>query len=71
MPSYDFLCQECGTTFEVRLSMSAYADGKGRACTACGSTRVERAYTAVNVIAGAHAGGSVRSRSGCGHSSFT
>ena len=30
MPSYDFKCQDCGTTYEVRLSMSADIPGVGR-----------------------------------------
>lgn len=71
MPSYDFVCQDCHATFEVRLSMSAYAEGGGRTCTRCGSGRVERAFTAVNVIAGSHSGGSARSGGGCGRSGFT
>jgi len=71
MPSYDFVCQDCGAAFEVRLSMSAYAGGEGRLCPTCGSKRVERAFTAVNVIAGSHSRGSTRSGSGCGHSGFT
>jgi putative FmdB family regulatory protein len=71
MPSYDFMCQDCGASFEVRLSMSAYSDGQGRVCTQCGSGKVERAFTAVNVIAGSHSEGSTRSGGGCGHSGFT
>ena len=75
MPSYEFVCQECGSPFEVRLSMSAYEAGEGRVCTQCGSTRVERAFTAVNVIAGGLSGGGSRSSgpSGgcCGGSGFT
>ena len=72
MPSYDFVCQECGASFEVRLSMSAYADGEGRVCTKCGSTKVERAYTTVNVIAGGSSGsGGGWSGGSCGSSGFT
>lgn len=72
MPSYDFTCQDCGRTYEVRLSMSAYSDGEGRVCPDCSSTNVERAYTAVNVIAGGKSsGGSSASGGGCGPSGFT
>lgn len=72
MPSYDFVCQECGRTFEVRLSMSAYSSGEGRQCTQCGSTRVERAFTAVNVIAGGSSSSSGGWSGGsCGTSGFT
>lgn len=72
MPSYDFVCQDCGAAFEVRLSISAYSDGEGRVCTKCGSTKVERAFTAVNIIAGnAFVGASGWSGGGCGSSGFT
>jgi putative FmdB family regulatory protein len=56
MPSYEFVCRECGAAFEVRLSMSAYEAGEGRRCPECGTDRVERAFTAVNVIAGGRSG---------------
>ncbi|MDH5761040.1 MAG: zinc ribbon domain-containing protein [Gemmatimonadota bacterium] len=65
MPSYDFLCRDCGEPYEVRLSMSAYSAGEGRVCTACGSDNVERTLSAAFVVSG---GGSHRS-SGCSPSS--
>lgn len=72
MPSYDFVCADCGASFDVRLSMSAYEAGEGRVCTRCSSTRVERAYTAVNVIAGGRSGGNGYGSGGChGGSGFT
>jgi putative FmdB family regulatory protein len=73
MPSYDFTCQDCDTTYEVRLSMSAYSDGEGRKCQACGSKRVERAFTAVNVITGSGSRGesSPSLGAGCGSGGFT
>lgn len=69
MPSYDFVCQECGASFEVRLSISAYSAGEGRRCPSCASEKVERAFTAVNVIAGSHSSGGYTSGSSCGGSS--
>lgn len=72
MPSYDFVCQDCGASFEVRLSISAYSAGEGRVCTKCGSTRVERAFTAVNIIAGsAMSSSSGWSGGSCGSSGFS
>ena len=72
MPSYDFTCRNCGETYEVRLSMSAYDRGEGRRCTRCDSTDVERAFTAVNVIAGGSRGSSSGSCGpSCGTSGFT
>jgi len=50
MPFYDFRCHDCDTTFERRLSMGAYEAGEGRVCPGCDSGRVERAFTAVNVL---------------------
>ena len=71
MPSYDFVCQDCGAPYETRLSMSAYSAGEGRECPTCGSTNVERAFTAVNVIAGSHSGGSYAGGGSCGSSGFS
>ena len=74
MPSYDFNCQDCGSTYEIRVSMAAYSAGEGRTCPDCSSNNVERAFTAVNVIAGSRSGGGLgRSLSGgdCGPSGFT
>jgi putative FmdB family regulatory protein len=72
MPSYDFVCQECGNPYEARLSMSAYSAGEGRECPKCGSTQVERAFTAVNVIAGGRSsGGSYGGSGSCGSSGFS
>lgn len=66
MPSYDFVCQDCGAPYEVRLSISAYSAGEGRRCPSCGSEKVDRAFTAVNVIAGSHSGGGYASAGSCG-----
>jgi putative FmdB family regulatory protein len=57
MPCYEFVCQDCGAPYEARLSMSAYTAGEGRQCPACGSSNVERAFTAVSVITGGRSGG--------------
>lgn len=56
MPSYDFACQNCGTAYEKRLSMSAYSAREGWECPECGSSEVERRFTAVNVIGGSGPG---------------
>ena len=74
MPRYDFVCQDCGSPFEARLSMSAYAAGEGRECPGCGSTKAERSFTAVNVIAGGGGGmgtSSVSHGGSCGFGGFT
>ena len=78
MPRYDFTCADCETLFELRLSMSDYASGEGRRCPECGSENAERAFTAVNVIAGGGGGGYSTSASpggsmgnSCGTGGFT
>lgn len=72
MPSYDFVCSDCEAAFEVRLSMSAYSAGEGRTCPECGSVRVERAFTTVNVIAGSRSGSASSTGGGsCGVRGFT
>jgi putative FmdB family regulatory protein len=70
MPSYDFRCRQCGSAFEIRLSMSAYERGEGRACPECGSDEVDRAFTAVNVMTGSRSSGSSGGAC-CGPSGFT
>ena len=50
MPTYDFVCQDCKTPFEVRMSITAYSDGSRPRCEKCGSDKVERTFTAVNVL---------------------
>jgi putative FmdB family regulatory protein len=71
VPAYDYTCEDCGTQFEVRMSIAAYSAGEKPVCEACGSPHVERAFTTVNVLtAGRTSGGSGRSAS-CGPSAFT
>jgi putative FmdB family regulatory protein len=72
MPTYDFVCQDCGHPFEKRMSMSAYSEGAKPACPECGSENAERSFTSVSVLTGSRSGGSnASSSSGCGHSGFT
>lgn len=65
MPSYDFVCRDCGERFETRMSISTYETGEGRICPACGSARVERAFTAVNVITGGGSSASASAGASC------
>ncbi len=70
MPAYDYVCEECGAKFEVRMSMSAYSEGVKPPCEACGSKQVARAFTSVNVLTGGRGGG-VSSAASCGSGGFT
>lgn len=71
MPAYDYVCQDCGERFEVRMSMAAYAAGAKTTCETCGSSRVERAFTAVSVLTGSRGGGATSSAASCGNRGFT
>ncbi len=66
MPAYDYVCEECGAQFEVRMSMSEYSSGTKPPCEQCGSKKVERAFTAVNVLTGGRGGYSGGSSCGGG-----
>jgi putative FmdB family regulatory protein len=70
VPAYDYVCQDCGARFEVRMSMSAYSEGAKASCETCGSSNVVRAFTTVNVLTAARGGGS-SSSSSCGSGGFT
>ena len=69
MPAYDYLCEDCGTQFEIRASMSAYSQGLKPKCPECGSLNAARKFGAVNVLT--RSSGSSSSSGGCGHSGFT
>ena len=71
MPAYDYVCQDCGEKFEVRMSIAAYSAGSAAACEACGSANVTRAFTTVNVLTGGRGGGSAAPASSCGHGGFS
>lgn len=67
MPAYDYVCQDCGATFEVRASMAAYAEGLSPRCKQCGSEHVARSFSAVSVLTGS---GGTGSAPACGPSGF-
>ncbi|NIM52203.1 MAG: zinc ribbon domain-containing protein [Gemmatimonadales bacterium] len=64
MPQYDYVCQDCGAQFEVRLSISDYSDNPLRPCTSCGSEKTVRVFSGFNVVT-SRSGGDNPS-SGCG-----
>jgi len=66
MPVYEYVCRDCREGFEVRASVSEYQKGLAVRCPKCGSGRVGRSWTTVNLLtpkAENHAGGC-----GCGPS---
>ncbi len=70
MPAYDYVCQECGESFEIRMSISAYSEGTSPPCKSCGSTEVTRSFGAVNVLTGGRGSGRGFASS-CGTGGFT
>ena len=50
MPTYDYACEECGHPFEVYVSITEYSRGYKAHCPGCGSERVTREFTSVQVL---------------------
>lgn len=73
MPRYDYKCQYCTFSFEVRMSMSEYSEANKPDCPQCGSNDVERNLTSVAVLTGSRAGSgsTYSSASSCGTGGFT
>jgi len=51
MPTYEFICQKCGKTFEQTWSLAEYDKRikEKQKCPKCGSVRVVRALSLVQV----------------------
>ena len=49
MPTYEFVCRDCGKTFEVTRPASKYEPAKV-ACPGCKSKSVERRWSRVFAI---------------------
>lgn len=71
MPTYDYICRDCGNAFGVRMSMAAYSEGQAPACEDCGSDRVERRFGTVNVLSGSRGAGVSAGGAACGPGAFT
>ena len=44
MPFYDYHCEECGSTFEVKRSMSEEDGSPSPECTCCGGAETRRVF---------------------------
>jgi len=71
VPTYDYVCQECGQRFDVRMSISAYSAGAKPSCSSCGSANVERGFTTVTVLTGSRGSAGGGAAAGCGSGGFT
>ncbi len=49
MITYEYLCDNCNATFQIRRSITA--DNSAPQCPSCQSARVRRVYTPVFVLA--------------------
>jgi len=50
VPTYDYVCEDCGEAFEIRASIAAYSEGLNATCSACESGNVMRTFEAVTVL---------------------
>ena len=48
MPIYEYLCQDCGKRFSIRLSYSEYGDVTTQ-CTVCQSQKVQRRIERIRI----------------------
>ena len=48
MPAYDFTCRQCGVSFEIRRSSSAFREPV--ACPKCASSECEKEYRDAGVL---------------------
>ena len=66
MPTYDYQCQECGQTFEVRATISQKAAGLEPECPECHSHTTKQAFRSMMFIRSGDGGGAVPMPVGCG-----
>lgn len=55
MPTYEYVCQECGRLFEIGATMTEYAKGLKPSCPQCGSRKAIRSFANVHVARGSRA----------------
>lgn len=57
MPTYEYLCQDCGEPFDLRASISEYSKGLKPQCPRCGSEKSIRTFTSIQVLTARRSGG--------------
>jgi putative FmdB family regulatory protein len=50
MPTYEFVCADCGGRSEVRATVREKQAGLRHVCGACGGDRLRQAFSAVAVL---------------------
>ncbi|MFO8192403.1 MAG: zinc ribbon domain-containing protein [Bacillota bacterium] len=54
MPTYEYLCRDCGKITEVRESLAEKEKGLGHTCPSCGSNNMIQYFGNTIVIASTH-----------------
>lgn len=57
MPFYDYRCEECESTFEVKRSMAEEDARPGPECSCCGSGDTRRVFGSFFAASGGNGGG--------------
>ncbi len=57
MPTYDYVCQDCGQVFSLQASVSEYSKGLQPTCPYCGSKKVVRTFSSIHVMSSRNQGG--------------
>jgi len=52
MPTYEYVCSDCGEKFEIGMSLAEKESGKKPSCPKCKSEKVVQVLGKVNVIGG-------------------
>lgn len=71
MPTYEYRCTECGSAFDVSMSIEEKKRRESAhdiACEQCGSSALEQVFGGFSVLTGAAVGASQADGSCCGGS---
>lgn len=55
--TYEYQCDECGTTFDVTATIAEKAAGLEPACPECGSKQTAQLFGGVGILSGSRSGG--------------
>lgn len=69
MPTYEYTCNDCEKPFDIRASISEYSEGLSPKCPNCGSEKVARGFSVVNVLSAFRE--SLSRSAGCGPTGFS
>lgn len=54
MPTYEYICKDCGEVMEARMSLAEKEKGPKLKCPACGSSNMAQYFGNSIVIAATH-----------------